>query len=34
MNYASLIMITFAPATLPGGCGRNRMALTRAASGR
>ena len=28
MNYASRIVIAFAPAILPGACGRIRMALT------
>jgi hypothetical protein len=28
MNYASGIVLAFAPAILSGACGRNRMALT------
>ena len=28
MKYVGRIVIAFAPATLPGACGRNRMALT------
>ena len=28
MNYVSRIVIAFAPATLAGACGGNRMALT------
>jgi hypothetical protein len=29
MNYASRIVIAFAPAMLSSACGRKRMALTR-----
>jgi hypothetical protein len=28
MNYASRIVLVFAPEILSGACGRNRMALT------